>query len=900
MIFRFTLTNEIGEVKVITDPSGWDTASIGFMRDKLWWGLDEVFKSNFLTWGIARDWILLQEKTFGPDGLLKVDVDVDPNDDVQFESFYPSAQIPLALIIESLGNDGHLLQINFTPADFWTRFKNRFNSPVDIRSTTDLDGNVVTPTPKFTLPLPSQKIPKSYKGFQDHNSVFLVPGPPGHQWIFLVGFDNESISEITQKSNITFDISVSDTRAGAISPQDQAIPFFNFDDDGVLDISKLKFTLSEGYPPDDPAYNAFGFIHTESTKLKSMSFGDASMNFYLQKNNEDPIPFSKSDRNVSATFNRNVDGVLITNANITVTDFEFAPQQLIIKKGDFIRIFGIRADPDNYVWYWGKSGWAHDSALDSIIYSQGSQEGPGGSFLNQNHISFGGYFDASLNTFPITIDNDAGVGQAIQSENFWLIARAGVLGGVPVDETMVITARVNNPANIIGDWYITPISYYEGLEAYGMADNGFECLFNTTAKDSITEAFLTHDVASGIIDRITGQSGLFYSEYFGNSWTSRIYDAIGCGSKLAKMKGLHLRGYPLSGDPDPNKNKPYFGSMQDWFEEEYPVHFIGIGYEKKVIDDVEQDIIRCETLDHFFPDEEPVVFLSNVFFIKRSYDTDHQFNSAKIGFAKWQSQAATGVGTPSGIDDAQTVHTYVPRLKKIGKEIVLLSKMIMASLTLETTRRIGNLLSANYTYDNDTFGIAVERNITDDGFTPELDENFNSITNLSNSETRYNSRYTPARNFLRGLNYLSGALQNYLTSVWRFVSGEGNYVMTSTMTTDCPGDDSGESVAENGDIPVSSIPLFVPMPYEIDHELTWEQYKTLRANKYFPIGVSQTEADYKKFYIKSCERIVGTGLFKLIAWPKTLDDAFDIVVDESSGQIGSSRRHESRFEPRYD
>jgi len=897
MTFKFTLTDEANTIKVISDPSGWDTASIGFSRDQKWWGLDEIFKSSFLTYGDAREWIVSREKLFGPDGLLSVLVEVDPNDDDQFEFFY-SGQIPIGLIIETLGNDGHLLQINFTQADFWTRFKTRIASPVDIRSTVDMDGNAVAATPKFTLPLPSQKIPKSFKASQKNNQFFSINpfGHPPPELILALSFDLVNITEIETYFNF-----------GTATEKELVSPLFNFDSGGTLIINNLKFTFSKEDSKTDANFPGTSIYFTQATADKlSSTIGDLEL--YIQINNQEPIPFSKSDRNVPATYLDN-DGNLITNQETTVTDYTLAGFEKVISKNDALKVYGvIQQDGTDAAkllgfWLWGNEGWAHESIDESIYFQQGSDTIVTGvsSFFRgvaKNGVPPNEFnqlqWDASINLFP-ALELDGG---GIKAMDTWLISGSGNLGGVLVDDTYVITAIINAPGQIRANWRIEKKHIYEGLEAYG--DSEANIYFNSTSPDSTTEAFLTHDVASGIIDRITGQSGLFYSDYFGNQHTSRVYDAVGCGSQLAKMKGLHLRGYPLAGDADPNKNKPYFSSMQDWFEEEYPVHFIGIGYEKKVIDDVEQDVIRCETLDHFFPDGDPVVFLSNVFFIKRSYDPDHQFNSVKIGHQKWQSQAATGVGTPSGIDDAQTVHTYTPRFKKIGKAIEFLSKMVMASLTLETTRRIGNLLSANYTYDNDTFGIAVVRNETDDGYTPELDENFSSITNLSNSDTRYNNRYTPARNFLRGLNYVSGCLQNYLTSLWKFASGEGNYVMTSTMTTDCPGDDSGESVAENGDIPVSSTPLFVPMPYEIDHKLTLEQYKTLRANKYLPIGISQTEADYKKFYIKLCERIVGTGFFKIIAWPKTLDDAFDIVVDESSGQIGSSRRHESRFEPRYD
>jgi hypothetical protein len=305
------------------------------------------------------------------------------------------------------------------------------------------------------------------------------------------------------------------------------------------------------------------------------------------------------------------------------------------------------------------------------------------------------------------------------------------------------------------------------------------------------------------------------------------------------------------------------------------------------------DIIRVERKEYFYDDGTPLVNLSNVYSIKRSYDSEHHFNQVEIGYDKWQSQAATGTGTASGIDDSQTKHTYNSRFRRIGNKITLFSKWVAASLTLETTRRVGVLKSSNYTYDDETFVIAL-RSLGAGGFTPELDENFTTLTNLTNKETRYNSRLTPARNFLRWANYLNGCLQSYIGSVFKFASGEGNFDMTSQMSTSCLGDST--LVNEKGNISVTSDFLFIPMPYEINHYLTWEEYKQIRDNRNLCIGISQTEANHKKFFIKTLEYQIGTGLLKLIAWPK---EPFDIVVPDFVDD-SPTRYYEDFYESQYE
>jgi len=410
----------------------------------------------------------------------------------------------------------------------------------------------------------------------------------------------------------------------------------------------------------------------------------------------------------------------------------------------------------------------------------------------------------------------------------------------------------------------------------------FKVIAQTVTPQTTTKAFLTHDVMDAITKRITDNESSLYSEYLGNAFTSRVYGVTGCGSLVANAKGLHIRGYTLT-------EKPFFKSAEEWWQGINPIHNLGLGYEKLA----GVDIIRVERKEHFYDDGTPLVNLSNVYSIKRSYDSEHHFNQVEIGYDKWQSQAATGTGTASGIDDPQTKHTYNSRFRRIGKKITLFSKWVAASLTLETTRRVGVLKSSNYTYDDETFVIAL-RSLGAGSFTPELDENFTTLTNLTNKETRYNSRLTPGRNFLRWANYLNGCLQSYIGSVFKFASGEGNFDMTSLMSTSCLGD--GTFVDEKGNFAVTSDFLFIPMPYEINHFMTWDHYKLIRDNKNRCIGISQTEADFKKFFIKSLEYQIGTGLVKLIAWPK---EPFDIVVPDFVDD-SPTRYYEDFYESQYE
>jgi hypothetical protein len=287
-----------------------------------------------------------------------------------------------------------------------------------------------------------------------------------------------------------------------------------------------------------------------------------------------------------------------------------------------------------------------------------------------------------------------------------------------------------------------------------------------------------------------------------------------------------------------------------------------------VVDD--ERVIRVEEREYFY-DPDPVVYLSNVLSITRQYDENLLWNKIKIGYTQWQSEDI------SGIDDPQTVRTYATRFKKVGKELQLMSSLIAASIAFETTRRTTLLESTDYKYDNNVFILSIKNEeVSPDAYSPEFDENFSEINNLSNSDGRYNIALTPARNLLRWRNVLNGCLQSYITSYYKFVGGEGNYDMSSQMSVaaggtpdnNCENDSfEGELLSEKQDIPVTTDYIHLPLIYTIEHYLSWEDYKRIRTYKRKAIGISQTESDYKAFFIKELEYGICDSRVTIKAWP---------------------------------
>lgn len=394
--------------------------------------------------------------------------------------------------------------------------------------------------------------------------------------------------------------------------------------------------------------------------------------------------------------------------------------------------------------------------------------------------------------------------------------------------------------------------------------NGFNYSFlklvgQTEFTPTNSEGFLIHDTGGQICDRIIGQDDSFYSEVLGSDQTVyRQYDFEGCFWNHAESKGLQIRRYTLL-------EKPFFQSFKQWWEGVNPIFNLGLGYELFN----GQQVIRVEDKRHFYDDSEVSINISNVRDIVRKYDENRLFKAVRIGYKKWQSEDI------SGIDDPQTKKTYATRLQKSGKDITIESEFIAASLAIETTRRKTKEKSADYKFDNETFIIAIRPNpidvspetspdVTD--YEPELDENFTSIDNLRNPESRYNSSLTPARNFLRWRDWLSAGLQPYPTDPFKFTSGEGNYDMTSIYNVVGCGSYL-ESLSEKQDIEISDDPFHLAMMYEIRTPLSWEEYVLIRDNRKKAIGISQTEENHVKFFIQELAYTPDDGEAVIMAWP---------------------------------
>lgn len=308
-----------------------------------------------------------------------------------------------------------------------------------------------------------------------------------------------------------------------------------------------------------------------------------------------------------------------------------------------------------------------------------------------------------------------------------------------------------------------------------------------------------------------------------------------------------------------------------------PIFNLGIG--KETI--LGTEYIRLERKSHFYDATSISVYIENIRTISREYDVSRIYNSLQFGYSKWKSEDI------SGIDDIQTKREFATRITKIKNKLTQHSSFIAASLAFEMVRRETLEKSKDYKFDDDTFILALnDDDVSPDRYQPETNENFNSISGLLNSETRYNTILSPVRNMIRWGNLWNGCLQKYQSSSLKFVSGEGNYDMVSDYSCS-----TGEqclaiicdSLSEKGDISLATYGgtigyLHLPLLYTIEIiNFSWDDWVLIRNNPNKSIGLSQSLDNFKRFFIKELTFEVCKSKATIVAWP--YDETPILVID---------------------
>lgn len=859
-IFRFTLRHEIEGSLQVSEMDGWLDSKLKLERHEDFHSLVEYFEGAFIFYGNngvdngGIDFIRFIEQNYGPDATLNIDIEVSFDSAVTYEFIFVG-QLDLTTLNELKDNRA---QIAIIRDDFWAKFISRKSTPVNLQATTDLDGASITPVQNILTILTSQKVRALFQG---ENGEGTIVSNVVERWDIagnefgIIDFPTIIRDEIEEK--FSYPIVDSPTR-----------PFDLFDlkYGGVyqIDFSMSVWSIIEHSAAQAATQFEFSINNNTPIIMTRTDIGTPGVDQRTEFTYSDTLNLVAGDQ--LRFYIRNTSGSLITvlqpKKSLYLSYLNVVADTIFPETRDeaflihdagaaILKSYGLGVDNPFYSEYLG------GLLTNARVYEQ---DGCGWHYGLIRGLQLRGYdldekqFSASFDHWwkggnPILnlgLGYDQIVGAVTPEWNpftlpalpLWGIANTSAqawfwTGGIA---NPFLTVPSGITAGTDSDWFLVPTPFDVGhTYKYELQFTAF-----SDVSDSVDVSVVIGDNFFVILEQ---QTQNVVASPAGVSGTVTIeFIAVASADRMAV-----IANYPSGSGND--------GSIViDSFMDLTP----SVPASDGLI-----DVIRVEEKE-FFYDPIPSVYFDYVFEISREYDDDRIFNKIEIGYANWQSEDI------SGIDDPQTKHTYATRFKKIGKGIELHSDFIAASLAIEVTRRQTIEKSKDYKFDNNTFIISLNPDdVSPDAYIPELDENYDSITNLLNSETRYNPGLTPGRNFLRWINYFNIGLAAYQSSVYKFTNGEGNYDMTSEMIPNACGDDfGGEVLSEKQSIPVTSDRLHISMLYTIEINLAWDDYVLMRANRKKAIGISQTDANHTAFFIKSLEYELCKGKATIKAWPK--------------------------------
>lgn len=859
-IFSFLLSNDIEGDYPISEPGGWDESVLKLERNEKYHSLVEFYEQPLTFYGSdgvhdgGLDYIRNIENTQGVDADISITIAVNfgDGDEILFKGLLDISQLKEI--------DAYKADIPVVKDDFWTRFIVRSSTPVDVQSSTSLDGNPVDVITPLNLTLTAQKVNLTYEGILDKTAGF-----PGLDGVIVSGSDTyvqtdwniEVLAEIDEKYSLPIGSNPD------IPSELFKLKFAgDYSFDITIDIADVSLQGTDVYP---------------STYLE----------WYFQIDDDTPVAFTKTD--------------LVTIFAPARTRYTFSSTVNAAQPGSLIRIYGVRSNTNHfYVTYQRFDSVESIDLLNNItVLAESVFENTESDSLLLHDVAesiinrssetsiYSEYLGGSLVTTDYTYASDGCAYPFVLMQGLQI--RQYLFSEKPFSRSFDDFWNGVDPIFCLG------LGYEELSPKVQFLNRGFDVsisLWDQFTSSATLQSFTYqtggYALADGSVSNLPNTARIGQSQYF--KWPAGNYrikikaynNSTGGSSPLASGLAIWASNtaigdasstsisYTGDGTWNVGDNATRFFDFtlsQDW---DY-VAFAwnkqgsGSGYECYIqvdLIEVVQYRIRIEQRDHFYDKSSNSVNLSYVDNIERSYATDKIFKKIDIGYQKWESENI------SGIDDPQTKHTYSAGFRKVGEEIELYSKFIAASYAIESTRRQVIEKSKDYKLDNDTFILAIDPAASP--VVPELDEYFTSVTNLNNADTRYNLRITPYWNFTNWLQWFSGSFQPLTQALWMFQKGEGNYDVGYTTSGGCLVNFGSDNHAENADVSISNLDIvgstFKLKVIDFEHPLSWSDYKTIRQNRELAIGVSETNTDHESYFILSLEYQItkGKAKFKLL------------------------------------
>jgi hypothetical protein len=334
-LFKLTLSNDDTTSEVFDDYDGWKDIDLILERDKEFHSVVELVETPLIFYGTSKDYLLTIIDTHGIDSIVDVQIDLSVDDGVSYDNIFIGV---LALeeyeeVFE--GTESYRLTVPILPNEFWQRFINRFDTPVEIGSTTDLDGGTRETINSFTLNLPSQKIITTFNSHELDGRSFFLEGTDDYFQYFPNKIEIDEIET-------TFSL-FSGSNPG------KPVNFIDVKYDGVYNFSfKIEASILGS------AINVGGLL-ADNAYISSIN---QLQDYFFQKNEETPIAFTKTGKYYSSTgVYDNWINPPTTTTDMSSTIYTYDSGDITLVTGDKITIYGSEpGSSDDTLFIWGKNG----------------------------------------------------------------------------------------------------------------------------------------------------------------------------------------------------------------------------------------------------------------------------------------------------------------------------------------------------------------------------------------------------------------------------------------------------------------------------------------------------------------------------------------------------------------
>ena len=305
-----------------------------------------------------------------------------------------------------------------------------------------------------------------------------------------------------------------------------------------------------------------------------------------------------------------------------------------------------------------------------------------------------------------------------------------------------------------------------------------------------------------LCQKVTGRNDCLRSEFFGRTdGEVHTYGSDGAGAFYGVTNVKLLRGFPIA-------TNPINASLQEIFRAFDSMFLLGLG----VTYTAGVPYIVIEPLEDLIWDggAAAMTLAAGDEGIDWEAAVNYIWGSVKCGYDKYKLDVKPSLNTP------HSPRQYiVPYLSEFTPQEYQAQCLLIASgHTIELLRRqqYDDSQESSTPYDENLVVIHMQR---DGGgsFEKVEDAAYSAISNIDNSATQFNLSITPARNVLRHAPLLLAGLQARITTggfteFLRFMSGEANTALTTTVTGDTLVSEGADLTQTQADEVASKTPLF--------------------------------------------------------------------------------------------